>query len=375
MSHRRVRVAWLHPVIAHYRVPILNKVESDVRLEVTHFAGDESSGVSVADASGEVEGRVVRLTNVRIPRRPNVIYAIGWSRVVRGGFDVVLTSEAVHNVVNWLLLLLRPFFDYKLIVVGHIRPSGDAMRLATNLRRSYVRRADGIIAYSEEGARQALAWGVAKKRITVWGNTLDLDRIKKARENIEPDRIALLREKLLGDKRAVAFLGRPTPAKRPEVAIDTILELERRGFPVVLFVIGDSAEVPGLRKRAAGSENVRFVGAEFSEERIAEYLSLSEMVFIPGAVGLSAVHAFAYGRPLLTWKLAPHRPEMEAARHGWNCCLVEECSAAAFADAIVKLLTDKGELARLAEGAGATPLNSADAMAAAIVERVLNVVQ
>lgn len=358
-------------MIAHYRVPIINNVGNHPGLILRNYAGGEKPGVSVADASEEVSSPVHRLYNVHPPGRDaRVVFAFGWTKILWDGVDVVVTTEAVHNLVNWLLLALKSPFRYRLLVMGHIRLGQQNGRLGAWLRKIFVRRADGIIAYTVEGAEQAVAWGVDPAQVAVMDNTLDLNSIEEAKKSVTAEQIAELRRVLGVSGLTLLYTGRTTSTKRPDIAIDAVLDLERRGIDVTLIIVGDSIERASLEKRARGSTRIHFVGAVFDEQELARYFSIADVMFIPGAVGLAVVHGFAYGLPLLTARDAPHGPEMIAAEDGLNAVLVHQCSVPSFVDAIEALVSSPGHVVELKANAAATPLKSPDTMAEAIVRMV-----
>lgn len=368
------RVAWVHPVIAHYRVAIINRVAAHPEIDLVNFAGAARKGVSVDDASVNVTTPIQWMHNLRPPGRDaRVVYAVGWTQILTGGFDVVITTEAVHNLVNWLLMAFRKLFAYRVVVMGHVRPGRENSRVGTWLRQRLIRSADGIIAYTAAGADQAVAWGVLPDRVAVMGNTLDLDRIERARASAQSPYQTGSRSRIGHDGVRLLFVGRPTAIKRPDVAISTVLELNRRGVGATLTIIGDSAERAELTAQANHSPNIRFTGAIFDEARLEAYFATSDFVFIPGAVGLSVVHAFAYGIPLITSKGVPHGPEMAVARDGVNSVMAESCDTQSFARLISQLAADPQRVAALKQGAAATQLNSPDAMTAEIVRMLIKV--
>jgi glycosyltransferase involved in cell wall biosynthesis len=366
-----IRAAWMHPVIAHYRVPIINRIVCHPDIELVNFAGFAKEGVSVGDASNDVHAPVHRLHNIRLPgNSARVIYAVGWAKILTGRYEVVITTEATHNLVNWLLLAGKRLFGYRLLVMGHIRPGQENGRISGWLRRRFIRHADGVISYTTEGAAQASAWGLAPESVAVMGNTLDIDRVERAKRELTVEAVASLRERLRVSGLTLLLSGRLTPIKRVDVAIETMRELECKGIDATLIVVGDSVKRGSLESQARGCKRIRFAGAIFDESELAAYFALADFVFIPGAVGLSVIHAFAYGVPLLTAKNVAHRPEIAVACDGVNSVMVDRCEALLFANAITRLVQAPERVQRLKKGAIATELNSADAMADEIAKTI-----
>ncbi len=95
--------------------------------------------------------------------------------------------------------------------------------------------------------------------------------------------------------------GRLSPEKAPDVAVDTLIELRRRGVDAILVVAGDGPLRDRLMRRAAGHP-AYFV--EFVADRVAlaELLASADVVLSPGPIetfGLAALEALACGTPVV----------------------------------------------------------------------------
>ena len=76
---------------------------------------------------------------------------------------------------------------------------------------------------------------------------------------------------------------------------------------------------------------------------------------LPGRVGLVILDSFAAGLPLITVQIPIHGPEVEYLQEGVNGFMVPR-DVTTYADAVVRVLKDRGLLLRLRAGA----LKSAD---------------
>ncbi len=374
-ERRRTRVAWIHPVVAHYRVPVINRLARSEHVELHIFGGQPLAGTSVPDASETVSAPFTRLHNVYLSQSDDrVLMVTGLSRLFRWRPDVIIANEASHNTLTWLLLLLRRIFGYKLVVMGHIRLAASQRSLGAALRRFIVTRADGVLAYSTAGAQVARGWGTDEDTTVALGNTLDTDAIAQARARVRPEHANATRAALGLAGTVCLFVARPTPPKRLDVAIDTMRLLANDAQREThLLVIGDGADLAAYREQAAGLSNVHFLGEVLDEAELATYFAVSDIVMIPGAVGLAVNHAFAYGLPILTSVNAPHGPEMELALEGRNALLMPDQRSETFAEAIRRLAENDDELAALKAAADATPIPTADGMADAIADLVRRV--
>jgi glycosyltransferase involved in cell wall biosynthesis len=370
---KSTRVAWFHGVVPHYRVAVINALAQTDGIALTVFAGQGRVGYSHGDASPDVRAPVLRLTNIYGSRRRlPFAYAHGWSKVLRG-FDVVITSESTRDLVTWLLLSLRRLFGFKLVIMGHIRITPHDAKHVARLRRLLARSADGVIAYTDDGVRQALAWGVDADSVTAVGNTMDIERVKQARQHVLPERLDAVRRDLGLEGPVFLFIARPSPWKRLDIAIEAMRILKDRGLMAHLLVVGSGPNLARYVVQAHGVPSVNFIGEVTDEDALAVYFAASDLVLIPGAVGLAVNHAFAYGLPLMTSRDVQHGPEMALAQHGRNALLIDACEAPQFADALESLIRSPERLAQLALGARATEVPTIAAMSSKIATLVRHV--
>jgi glycosyltransferase involved in cell wall biosynthesis len=115
------------------------------------------------------------------------------------------------------------------------------------------------------------------------------------------------RRRIDGDLR-ITYVGRLSPRKGVDVAIDAIAELDRRGIPAHLDLVG--AVFPGYEwyendlrnqvKEKALDTRVRFAGFQPS---VWEYLAGGDVVLVPSRVdepfGNTAVEGILSGRPVI----------------------------------------------------------------------------
>ena len=82
-------------------------------------------------------------------------------------------------------------------------------------------------------------------------------------------------------------------------------------------------------------------GAIYDDMDLAPYLMSAAVFAFPRAMGLSAMHAFGYGLPVVTCDdAATHGPEFEALRDGENARLYRPGDAADFARCMLECLDD-----------------------------------
>jgi alpha-1,6-mannosyltransferase len=144
----------------------------------------------------------------------------------------------------------------------------------------------------------------------------------------------------------LAMVSRLSREKRPDLAVETVRELVRRGRRVELVVAGDGPMFGSLVRQAAGLP-VTFLGHVRDRGAVASMLADADVLIAPGPVetfGLAALEALACGTPVVV----NHRsalPEVVGTRGGRSCA----GSGYVIADTVLELLSqDQEQLRRLA---------------------------
>jgi glycosyltransferase involved in cell wall biosynthesis len=224
--------------------------------------------------------------------------------------------------------------------------SPEASPRTTKIRHWLTRRfPDAVMVYTEKEAKAFVALGFPKDRTFFLNNTIDETLVQAAVDRIAPADLAAfrVRESLEGRKLLV-FCSRLTPKTRLLQAIEAVQRVSAEQPDVLLAVIGDGAmraEAEALVEKMGLEGNVRFLGAMFDEDRLAPWFLTAKCLLYPGPIGLSLLHAFAYGLPVVTHdNLRNQNPEIAALEPGANGLTFVENDIADFARALGRILGD-----------------------------------
>lgn len=181
------------------------------------------------------------------------------------------------------------------------------------IRRFFYRLADGLMVYGVRARELGRAEGFDVERIHVIRNSLDYAAQTEARAAaLEiPDDLSV-------DIPAKPFfltVSRLIPSVELELAVDAMVLLPK---DAVLVVVGTGPSLDVLQARAQRlNVDVRFIGAIYDEMKLARLFLKACAVVSPGKIGLLAMHALAYGAPVITHSdLDRQMPEVEAIEDG-----------------------------------------------------------
>lgn len=225
--------------------------------------------------------------------------------------DVLVVSGAPRCLSNILLILKAKIAGAKVVWWGHYM-SSTSKWYRVFFRMLLMKMADKVIFYTDkEVLRYKAEFGKYDRRlIGALNNGLDFDRINKLRVSFDPY--------LRGDE--ILFIGRLT-AKSQLLTLIKSLEIMNRST-VKLHVIGDGEYMNKsieLSKELGVFDRITFYKNVFDEIEISKIANKCKLFVYPGDVGLSVIHSFCYGLPVVVHNdINKHMPEIAAFDEGEN---------------------------------------------------------
>lgn len=354
----RIRIAIQQPGLPKYRVPFFRHLAAmpdfDMRLVYGSVDGIPQENVSGFKAS------YCPLKKVCFGGQTFLWHYIQLDCVAGGEFDVSVLSWDLHYLTLIPALLKARARRYPVVLWGHGFSKREG-RLRRSARNALARMASAVIVYNHTAADALIRDGIPAKRVFVALNTLDFSEATRAQEHWgAPSRLRVFQEEHgLVDTEPLAYIGRIYPENRLELLIQALPELVGRRPAVRVLVIGkvnqDAERLQALATSLGVSEKIVWAGALYDEMQIAPWLMSSALFCYPTNVGLSLLHAFAYGLPaVLGSGRSRHNPEIEALIEGTNGLFFEHGKPDALAQQVLSLLEDPARRASMAEAARKT---------------------
>lgn len=344
-DNRTLNVLIQQPALPAYRIPVFRLLEQSSGMHIRVRHGDRALAPTV-----EAEGFEHDLCrDWELPPKSLEFRwsSAQWQGAARGACDVL--------VLEWnlrLLSLLPAMLRARLNGIGVVLWGHGRSRRATWWRRAMRNLigslADSIVVYSHRGKGFLMEAGYRADRVFVAQNTQDQRPIQDARKDwlSRPTDLRAFQEREgIADRPVLLFSSTLMIEKRPDLLIDATAALVKRGINPVAVFIGDGpmrAELASKAARLGIESNVRFLGGVYGEPMIAPWF-LSAAVFChPRTIGLSILHAFGYGTPVVTSDHMPsHHPEFGAFRNEHTGLLFKDGDAADLANVVERLIRDR----------------------------------
>ena len=132
----------------------------------------------------------------------------------------------------------------------------------------------------------------------------------------------------VNEKNHFVYIGRLLKDKEVEILIRAFSQLDSSKEDVRLTIVGDGPEMDSLKKltKELGSNNIIFTGEILDEEQTGKWIYISDAFIMPGRLGLSVVHSFCFGTPVISQKKEKyfHGEGVGYIKDGVNGFLIED---------------------------------------------------
>lgn len=348
-----IRVCIQQPALPAYRVPVFAELARRPGISVEVLFSDQAKLPNV-----EADGFTARQVGERyLLHKPREV------RWVTAQFEVVDPKRADVAILEYnsgvpsLVPAIRRAKRRGVGVVlwGH----GYSMReraMSRGLRNWIGRQADAVLLYNHEARERLIDEGFDPQRVFVALNALDQGPIQTARDQWladGPGLAAFRREHGLEGKPVVLFVSRLFAGNGMDLLLHAVSRLAGTHPDLVVAIVGDGPERDNLRElaeRLGIADRVRMPGAVYGEGELAPWFLSSRVFCYPNSIGLSVLHAFGYGLPVVTSEdMWAHPPEAQSIVDGENGLLVDLGEPGALADAIARLFDDADLAGRMGE--------------------------
>lgn len=265
--------------------------------------------------------------------------------------DVIVICGDVHQLSSLWIAMRAKRLGIAVIWWGHHRTASSTDR-AVKIRLAFARKVcDVFLAYTRTGIGYLVSRGFEKESVFATGNTIDQMPIKEAIAAWSTAKLVRFQEEQgINGKKLLMCCSVLRPKVRLDLAIKALASDSLSD--VFLVVIGDGDEKESYQRLAMEldvSDRIKWIGATRDQMEMAPWFLSAKAFVYPGAIGLSILHGFSYGLPVITHGNAEHQmPEFEVMEDGKTGLCFEEGDKTDLERKICLLLSN--ETARLKMG-------------------------
>lgn len=339
-----MRVVFVQKFVPHYRLPFFEQVAKQLNREGIEF-------VLVYGKPDPFEGSKVKTvfpewgikTNTRhFKIKGRYLYWQNAISTIKRG-DFVIVEHAAKLLDNYLFFAARQVGYLKMGYFGHGHnfQATTEYKISAVLKRFMLKRIDRWFAYTEISQQSLLAQEVDSKIISVVNNTLEKS-INVSFADTEPDPLNFCFIGGMYDLKLLSLL----------VAACTIVAKAHPSFE--LHLVGQGPDKQLVDDAAKEHPWLKVHGALYGQDR-DRVLANSSAILMPGLVGLVAIDAFHFRRPIITSEAGEHSPEIAYLEDGYNSLMDRgdsqgKVTPETYADTVCKYIDDSQLQHRLRDG-------------------------
>lgn len=312
-------IAILQPLVPHYREHFFNRLQEQVPFDLYCYDGADALQKRNLAAGSTV---VKQLPAWSVG--PFVLY--NPLRFFKKDYKVLVLMLNFAHLSTWMILLLKPFLKQKVILWGHgisVKRYVQEEQQPSRLLKWMMQLADATWFYT---AKEMALWQQVMPEMNAVALNNTISEVEKIMQQPVPDKAALREKYQIHSRRILIYCARFNETGR---RIDLLLKLIEATDPAEFgfIIIGAGKYKPDFSTYA----HVHDFGAVYDPAVKQELFGIADLYFQPGWIGLSAVEAMAYGKPVCTFKRSEavlQCVEYSYIRDGYNGLIfenMEEC--------------------------------------------------
>lgn len=333
------RILFLQRILPHYRTGFFKKFSEKYR-DTTVLFGQPFSGESLQNAKSDMDFKYEICRNVYLGSNGKIFISGIYGRLSKQRPGIVISVFNTGNLNLYLLLFLKTFLKFKLILwsFGYDPGRGfnPAESFSDKLRLMLSEKSDAVIFYWQKGLDEVKKYSEKSSHFFVAPNTLDTDKLIQLKKKFDTEGKAKIKSELgITKTNHFIYVGRLIQDKQVDLLIKAFAIVSEKNPDTELSIIGDGPESGELKKTVSDLQirNVNFLGEITDEELSGKWIYASEAFVMPGRLGLSVVHSFCFGTPVISQnkKSHFHGEGIGYIKEGENGFLTEDGNTSALA--------------------------------------------
>jgi glycosyltransferase involved in cell wall biosynthesis len=330
--------------------PLYRKVPLDLiskKVELKVFHGKNNSGIkSISTCYSE------HIPYFQYGKKETNVLLFPIRKILKHKPRIVICDLALGILNLPFIILVCKLMRIKFVFWSHgyNRKTGfqPETRLSDKYRLFLLKFADANIIYGQMD-KEILQKYLNKEKLFIAQNTIDTSTLISIRKRLENEGKINIKKRLnIKHEFNIIFISRMLRSKKPELLVD-IYEILKNiyGITVGIHFIGDGEMLSLIKKEVhlkSYDEDYYFHGSSHDNVLNGELLYLSDIMAIPGDLGLSINYSFCFDCPVISFKqkngYPAHGPEVEHVINNKTGFLVEEQTPEAMANAINSLLVN-----------------------------------
>jgi glycosyltransferase involved in cell wall biosynthesis len=314
MYSKKVKVAILTNIIPSYREGFYNLLFNSTEVDVTVFCQSKIKGFNHATIYGKYPNNVELVKYLALEKEKLVWQFIPYVKIFKN-YDVIFIDGNPRILSQALFATMLKLLGKKVVIWSMVHSSWNN-KFTENIRLNWLKFFKYHFLYNDADIVSLTKRGFQDKVMMAMNNGLDQTKIDEIIKQWTTDKLNQWKiEKGFDQKIGVVSCGRLEPNKYEDM-VEAMPLLIQKMPNLIWFIIGEGTARQSLLDRAKilkVENNIHFVGALFNDSELAPWFLSSKLFVHPAAIGLSIMHAFGFGLPVITHSTKDeHGPEYVA---------------------------------------------------------------
>ena len=303
------KICCIFNLAPHYNEPIYKLMDSELKCDF--YIGDRVSyPIKLMDYSN-LKG--FKKSLIYTPIAGNFYWQKGaFSLAFKNYKHYIITGEP-YCISTWLVLLINRITGRKTYLWTH-GWYGNESHFKKVLKKIFFGLSSTILLYGDYAKNLMLQEGFQEDKLISVYNSMDYDTQLSTRQKLNPTLI--YKNHFQNESPVLLYVGRIQNRKKIELLIEALHELHQNNYLFDLILIGNESDETTLNDLVGNyklEKYVWFFGPCYDENVLGELIFNADLCVVPGDVGLTVMHSFVYGTPVVTHNNFPkHGPEFEA---------------------------------------------------------------
>ena len=350
--YNKLKIAITTNIIPLYRQGFYDRLFSINNLEVTVFCQDSIPGRNISSIHTQYPMNVQIINHWSFKNEKIVWQFIPWKKIIRN-YDIIFVSGNPRVISDFLFATYLRLIK-KNVVLWTMACSYRNNRLRENLRLIWSKIFPVIFVYTDKEVNILREKGFKNNIIIGMNNGLDQRKIDNCISEWNKEKLEIWKkENDFGNRVLILSSSRLLGKNRFDLMIEAMPIIINKLPNILWIIIGNGAQedyLKSLIKKYKIENYINLLGEQYDENIIAPYF-LSSCLFIhPASIGLSLLHAFGYGLPVITNDIQEeHGPEYAAFEDGITGLNYKKNNHFDLAEKILKLLSSPDKILEMQE--------------------------
>ena len=304
------KVAILTNIIPTYREGFYNEIFKNDLFDVTVYC-QEYSSKNIQVIHNLYLDNVVEICHSSILNNKLTWHYLPYLEIIRK-YDIIIGDGNPRHISQAIFLSVARILGRK-VAIWSTYESRRNVKLATRIRLIWWKIFKYILAYTEKDATSFINGGWDSQNVISVNNGIDQDAITKERQKWSLSKIEEWKlDKNISNRRILLSSGRAVKGRFDDI-VYVIKSISKKDPSILWVLVGDGEGLDDLKIIISDNglqNNVLLLGALYEERLIAPWFISADIFIYSGAIGLSLMHAFGYGLPVIIHdEFETHGPE------------------------------------------------------------------